>query len=436
MQIFLKRLVHASRWGATLVLVTGCTPVIKGGSGGDGGGGAGTGGASSTTTGGTATGGGGTTTTDMTTPSTSTLTSPPWQELEPTPTPTCVGPDYGNGPGYYGQCCYEVHCSLPELDGVCLDPKSATLTDLPPGSGECECEMRLGPFQNTNTADSQKCCYLVGSIACDGRPLMIEGEARLADVVCGSKAWSNIAMSAAPSGDAALNEILGRRWADRARFEHASVASFARFSMALLACGAPPELVSRSQEAGLDEVRHAQLALSIASVYAGRPMDLGPLDLEGAFAGPMTLTATTLSTVVEACVGETLSAIEIAASAAASTSPAVREALSAIAEDETRHAELGWAFVRWAAGVGGAALRAQIALTFEMAFGKAMIAPKIAGGDDLRAAADHGFLPAREVANLRRAAIKDVLRPAARELLRDLDAGRAVIAAETMPRSV
>ena len=435
MQIFLKRLVHASRWGATLVLVTGCAPVIQGGSsGGDGGGG--TGGASSTTTGGTATGGGGTTTTDTTTPSTSTLTGTPWQELELTPFPTCVGPDYGNGPGYYGQCCYEVHCVLPETDGVCLDPQTAPLTGLPPGSGECECEKRLGPYQNTNPDDAQKCCYLVGWISCDGRPLMIEGEARLADVVCGTAAWSNIAIAAAPSRDAALNEVLGRRWSERARFEHASVASFARFSMALLACGAPPELVSRSQEAGADEVRHAQLALSLASVYAGRPMDLGPLDIEGAFSGPMTLTATALSTVVEACVGETLSAIEIAASAALAVSPAVREALSAIAEDETRHAELGWAFVRWAAGVGGLALRSQIALAFEMAFEKAVIAPKIAEGDDLSAAADHGFLPAAEVASLRRAAIKDVLRPAAKELLRDLDAGRAVIAAETMPRSV
>ncbi|MFO0592968.1 MAG: hypothetical protein U0441_35835 [Polyangiaceae bacterium] len=413
MQTFLKRLVRASRWGATLVLVTGCAPHVVGGSGGGG-----TGGSTGGDTGGST---GGTTTTS--TPTTD-PTDTSGQALGPTPTPTCVGPVYNDDFGYHGQCCYEEHCIQPDANWQCEAPNVAPITDLPPGSGTCECEMRQGPFLNSDPNDSQKCCYLVGSIGCDGRPLMIEGEARLADVVTGTHAWSALRVGAARTGDAALDEILGRRWSERARYEHASVASFARFSMALLAVGAPPELVMRSQEAGADEVRHAQLALSLASVYAGKPLDLGPLDIDGAFTGATTLEALTLATVVEACVGETLSAVEISASAAVASSPAVRKALSTIAEDETRHAELGWAFVRWAASMGGPRLRLQIALAFEMAFEKAAIAPEVPPSDDIEPAADHGFLPSAEVASLRRAAIRDVLRPAAAELLRDLDASR------------
>ena len=404
MQIFLTRLLRASRWGATLVLAAGCGTTVTGG--GDGGGGAG--GSSQTTT-------------------TGDPVDPDGNELQPTPELTCVGPVYNDDFGYHGQCCYEVHCAAPDSNGVCATPGNAQLSDLPPGSGTCECSERSGPYANSDPAAAEACCYLVGSIGCDGRPLMIGGEPRLADVTCGTAAWSGLPLVASRSGDAALDAVLARRWSERARYEHASVASFARFSMALLACGAPPALVSASQQAGADEIRHAQLALSLASVYAGSPLDLGPLDIEGAFAGAMTLEATTISTVIEACVGETLAAIEIAACAGVATAPAVREALSSIAEDETRHAELGWAFVRWAASAGGARLRAHIALAFEQAFDKAGDPPSIAPEDDLPGAASHGFLPASEVAYLRRKAIADVLRPAAAALTADFGPGRGAL---------
>lgn len=383
MQLFLTRLLRASRWGATLVLAAGYGTTASGCGGGDG--------------------------------------DAAVDTLEPLPAlPLCEGPTYTDPMGgYSGQCCYEVHCAAPTDDNLCVGPSEADLTNLPPGSGTCECGSRSGPFANADPAAVEACCYLVGVIGCEGRPLMIAGEARLADVVPGTAAWSSLRVDASCTGDLALDEVLSRRWAERARYEHASVASFARFSMALLACGAPPELVAASQRAGADEVRHAQLALSLASTYAGRPLDLGPLDIEGAFAGPVTLEAVTLSTVVEACVGETLSAIEIAACAGAATSKGVREALSAIAEDETRHAELGWAFVRWAASAGRPGLRAAIAQAFEQAFEKASVDVNTAPADDVAGVADHGFLPSAEVTALRRQAITEVLRPAAIALTRE-----------------
>lgn len=381
MRTFLTRLLRASQWGATLV-VAGCGPAID----------------------------------------TTETTDPPVNEVgEPigeTPAPMCEGPVYADDFGYHGQCCYDVYCTAP-VDGVCADPADAKLSGLPPGSGECECGARKGPYANEDPASPYVCCYLVGGISCDGRPLRIDGAPRLAEVSSGPSAWSS-----APEGTALtpadvagieleLRAKLARRWADRARFEHASVASFARFSMALLACGAPPALVAASHQAALDEVRHAQIALSLSSAYAGRPQGFGPLNIEGALSGEMTLEAVALATVIEGCVGETLAAIEVAASAAAAGPGAVREALSAVAEDETRHAELAWAFVQWAAGVGGAALRGRIALAFEQAFEQAAEPVR---SDDPAGCAEHGFLSDDEVSRLRRKAIAEVLRPAAAAL--------------------
>ncbi len=49
----------------------------------------------------------------------------------------------------------------------------------------------------------------------------------------------------------------------------------------------------------------------------------------------------------EACVGETLAALEAAEGARLATEPLARAALSEIAADEQRHATLGWRCLRW-----------------------------------------------------------------------------------------
>jgi hypothetical protein len=378
MRDFLRRLVKASQWGASLVLVAACGSQVEGGPADQSG-----------------------------------------NLLEPTPNGACYGPIYNDGFGYHGQCCDDVYCTAP-IDGVCASPADAALTGLPPGSGSCECGERKGPFANADPNAVESCCYLVGSIGCDGRPLMINGAPRLAEVVPGPSQWSApsdeapLDMQNVESMDADLRARLSERWMERARFEHASIASFARFSLALLACGAPPELVAASHRAAMDEVRHAQLALSMASHYAGKPLGFGALDISGTLDGPMSLEAITLATVIEGCVGETLAAIEVAASAAEARSESIRRALAGIAEDETLHAELAWAFVRWAIGNGGSTLRNRVASTFEQAFEKVIADASL---NDDSGAAEHGFLSGREIKALRRQAIADVLRPAVETLL-------------------
>ncbi|MBK8998661.1 MAG: hypothetical protein IPM35_23310 [Myxococcales bacterium] len=148
--------------------------------------------------------------------------------------------------------------------------------------------------------------------------------------------------------DAAKLARAAEVWAVRAQNEHASVASFDRFSLGLLAVAAPPELLVLAHEAALEEIVHARMSFAIAGAYAADAIGPGPLDLRDVPAASTSLPELVESTVIEGCVGETLSALEARLAAGLATEPAARLALDRIAEDEARHAELAWAFVRWA----------------------------------------------------------------------------------------
>jgi hypothetical protein len=64
---------------------------------------------------------------------------------------------------------------------------------------------------------------------------------------------------------AAARTLSVQRWVEQGRDEHASVASFNRFSLSLMARGAPASLVRRAQLAALDEIKHAELSFSLAA---------------------------------------------------------------------------------------------------------------------------------------------------------------------------
>ncbi len=162
-----------------------------------------------------------------------------------------------------------------------------------------------------------------------------------------------------------------RAWREAAAAEHASIASFARATLELMAVGAPLSLVARSHQAALDEVRHARLSLAVARRLAGDESALaamddiddsgvtsetddcafGPLPVASprVSAGPQTsslaLVATT--TLVEAAVPETLAALAAGVAARRCRHADVRAALDEIHADETRHAALAWDIVDW-----------------------------------------------------------------------------------------
>jgi hypothetical protein len=216
-----------------------------------------------------------------------------------------------------------------------------------------------------------QCCYEVQleSCAVPGRPYFVDDRPLTADARAGRDAgWA--AERLAPNTDAlspAERQALAAAWTRDGLLEHASIASFARFSLDLMARGAPADLVEAAHRAALDEVRHARLCFALARAYGGSPVAPGPFPLGGAVPVASRLSDLAAAVAKEGCVNETIAAILAAEQLARATDPAVREALAAIADDEARHAELAYRTVAWAIREGGAEVHAAVASVFEEA---------------------------------------------------------------------
>lgn len=194
-------------------------------------------------------------------------------------------------------------------------------------------------------AVTDACCYemTVGQV-CEGRPLSVGGQTRRAEVRRGS-AWLASSSPRVEGLSIAERRLLSRTWLRVARDEHASVAAFHRFALQLMALGAPPELLIETQRAAADEVMHARLAFGLASAFAGEPLSAGHVDVSGEL--PVDLAEVCRAHVRDACINETIAAIQAAAARDASSDEAVRAVLDQIVEDETRHAALAWKTLRW-----------------------------------------------------------------------------------------
>jgi hypothetical protein len=96
----------------------------------------------------------------------------------------------------------------------------------------------------------------------------------------------------------------------------------------------------------------------------------------------------------------------------------VRAALALIAEDEARHAELGWRILRWAIEAGGAPVRRAVAHAFEALFESDVIEPvPSAMPASLANWRSHGRLTDSELARVRSRGLSQVVEPCARALL-------------------
>ncbi|HMJ12376.1 MAG TPA: ferritin-like domain-containing protein [Polyangiaceae bacterium] len=212
--------------------------------------------------------------------------------------------------------------------------------------------------------------------------------------------------------------VLAAHWSGLALLEHASIASFSRFSLELMAVGAPAVLVEAAHRAALDEIEHARIAFRLASRYEGRAVGPGALPLEGTLALNATLPGLAASTAKEGCIGETVGAAEASALLGRATDADVRAALSVVARDEASHAELAWQTVRWALDSG----KAEVRVAVNQAFAED---PGIVGDVEdppevtLHASilADHGMWPQSELVRVRRRALDEVVRPALAALL-------------------
>src|SRR5262245_42417567 len=119
---------------------------------------------------------------------------------------------------------------------------------------------------------------------------------------------SNAATSLDGATRAAVDPRIATAWSQDAAMEHASIASYARFTLELLAVGAPPDLLMASQNAGRDEIGHAWKCFTIASRLAGKKLGPERLDVSRVEAG-CDLASIVGTTVKEGCVMETLAGL-------------------------------------------------------------------------------------------------------------------------------
>ena len=260
---------------------------------------------------------------------------------------------------------------------------------------------------------SERICAEPDSVVC-GRPFLVEGRARLATLERTS-AW--LGTSSRPDCSRLSTDQrrrLASGWSQLGLMEHASVAAFARFTLQLLSLGAPAALVEQSQQALADELAHARLCFGLASAYAEEPLGPGPLPTEGALE-LSSLEDIAALTLHEGCIGETIAALEASEALAVASDAAVREALLRIEADERRHAELAWRFVIWALNTGGSGVQRRIQRELaSLGDAGASSAPSADASFD---GAAHGLLSAEQRAELRAAALRDVVLPCARALL-------------------
>jgi len=183
----------------------------------------------------------------------------------------------------------------------------------------------VGTCQGANDAKGPvmskgQCCFEV----CGGLP-----------VPCGL-AFDVVAQIEARSDWRAAIDPRSNAWLEDARMEHASIAAFARLSLELLALGAPPELVAGAHAAALDEIEHARICFALAGEALGpAPLPIPELALAD-------LRDVAVRTAKDSCVGELVSALVLAKAAHGD------ETIAKMADDELRHAALGWTIVAWA----------------------------------------------------------------------------------------
>lgn len=226
--------------------------------------------------------------------------------------------------------------------------------------------------------------------------------------------WHELADLAAAT-EPALRARVAERWTHAARYEHASIASFDRFSLQLLSLGAPPTLLQGAHRAALDEIEHARLSFRIASIYAGKPLGPGPLPIEPAVLADFSPETILFEAVEEGCIGETLAAGHAELLLEHVHGSALRNVFAIIQRDEATHAALAYQFAGWALAALGDGARRVIERAFEVTIAK--LRSTTPGEASEPALWRHGLLNEtdRHAASLR--ALAEIVEPARRELL-------------------
>ena len=265
-------------------------------------------------------------------------------------------------------------------DDPCLYEYTAVITF--PTSGATELDVSGGSVE-VDALSYSECIRPT-----DGRPFVSDGESLIARPLVGASCdgglssvsdWAGVGTDRQCNVESVLDKnttiqhelrhSLGEEWTKRALGEHASIASFSAFSIALMTNAAPSKLVEDALVAGLDEIRHARTSFEIASKLLGREVQPGPLpESRHEFGQDMTQFA--LAAAREGCVDETLSAIAAAVESSelsaalndgltsgkyagldASTATWIRDEMNTIAMEEASHSALAWRTLKWVCSV-------------------------------------------------------------------------------------
>ncbi len=299
----------------------------------------------------------------------------------------CVGVFYAGacGPGHYQFSC------TPFTGESC-----------PSGDPECweqyECSMQNDRIE----------CY--PNVVC-GRPFLVDAEDRKAEAVSRDDWCAARARSSAYEATDAERLVAAEYFQKIALMEHASIAAFARFSLQLLSMGAPVEFIEETNQALVDETKHARLAFDLASRFGGRRIGPGSLPMNGAI-DDFRVESILRTTILEGCVGETMAALEARAALEVCRDQGVCAVLEQIAVDEERHAALAWKVVSWIV-----AERPDLLGEAERAFGQA-VAKRASSGDQQPGAPALGVLSSEQLRRIHADALDNVVIPCAEGLFR------------------
>jgi hypothetical protein len=136
---------------------------------------------------------------------------------------------------------------------------------------------------------------------------------------------------------------VGAYFASVAHLESASVPAFQLVARELAAFGAPRSLQRAAQRSAREEIRHARMMTALAVRHGARvpPLRLRPV-------AARSLETFARENAVEGCVKETYGAAFALHQAARAADRELRVAMTVIARDELRHAELAWKIDAWA----------------------------------------------------------------------------------------
>lgn len=144
-----------------------------------------------------------------------------------------------------------------------------------------------------------------------------------------------------------VDDVIIRHYQRAGLAEHASVASFSRAVLELMEHGAPAGLIDRTLVAAREEIRHAQMALALASSWSAVPLRVTGINGLSRDPAGGDLVELAKRTINEACAGETPAALKALVGHQLASDGPVRRYLSAVVAEERSHAELAWATAGW-----------------------------------------------------------------------------------------